>query len=256
MGDISEMRGLVFAVTFLGVLTSLLLWIPPELYTAGESRTVYVPPIFESIEVYDFVETNTIQFNETGGSYYWIDSTFYIMGVDIGNWDCNLYYRIANETGLKVRLNHVHYEWLIFPAHHNLKWYDAQSVERGTLSGFLSVSEIQANAETGNNATSKWRASCDHFTYHTTFSYNGTTYNNFTHAWNNQDLYAFFGVDFTHVNTSYNAFHLVAMLLFFQLPYMNPYINMLLAIPLWACIAYLVYIFVLRTIGAIFGGGA
>lgn len=256
MGDISEMRGLITAVTFLGVLTLLLMWIPAEFYTMGESRQISTPDIFETMDIYSFAETKTIQFNETGGNYWILDNTLYRVDVDIGEWDCDLYYKIANETGLSLRLYHKFFIWIFFASSHNLNWADRQSVDRTNGNGYLSVSAIQNNADPNNNASSVWRASCEHFTYHVSFAFNATTYSNFTHAWNNQDLYAFFGVDFTHVDTSYNAFQLMAMLLFFQLPMINPYVNALLAIPIWACIAYLVYIFILRTIGAIFGGGA
>lgn len=250
------MRGLITAITFLGVLTLLLMWIPVELYTAAEGRQVYTPEIFETIDIYDFAETKTIQFNETGGQYWLVDNTFYQADIDIGDWNVDLYYKIANETGLTLRILHRWVEWYIIPASHNLDLLDKQSVVRNDENGFLSVSSIQNNAEASNNGTSRWRAFCDHFTYHTTFGFNNTIYNNFTHAWNNQDLYAFFGVEFTHVNTSYNAFQLMAMLLFFQIPSLNVYINALIAIPIWACIAYLSFILILRTIGAIFGGGA
>ena len=254
MGDISELRGLIVIVTFIGVFVLLLAFMPSELYTAGGMRSVPTPEqLFETIEVYSFAETKTIQMNETGGEEWWVDNNVYIMDIDIGNWDIDFYYKDANESNLNCRLIHIHYDWIIWPADHILRWYDRFGVEQSDGDGYLTVEDIQTNSI---NNSSDWRAVCDHTTYHTTFRFNTTLYGNYTHAWNHHGLFAFFGVNFDDTRTSYNAFQLIAMLLFFQMPEVNVVLNAIIAIPIWVGIAYLIFILILRAIGAIFGGGA
>jgi len=254
MGDISELRGLIVVMSFLGAFVLLIGAMPSDFYTAGDMRAISTPEeIFETIDVYSFAETKTIWLNESGGSEWWIDPTFCIEDVDIGNWDIDFYYKDANESGLSCRLIHIHYEWIIWPADHHLKWFDKTGVDQSDSSGYLTVEDIQTNSVSN---VSRWRAVCDHTTYYTSFAYNTTLYGNFTHAWNYHGLYAFFGVNFDRTNTSYNAFQLISMLLFFQMPAMNPILNAFMAIPIWICIAYLIFILLLRAIGAIFGGGA
>lgn len=251
MGDISEIRGLVVVITFLGTLFLLLAWIPPELYEAGEYRTVEAPDIFESIDVFRYAETKTIRMNETGGVYlgniYFIDGT-------LGERDIDFFYRIANETPLECWVDHEWVEWIIIPMGEHLTWVNRQGIERGTE---LSVDSMELDRE-ADNASVRYRLVSKkfNFQYFGSFAFNSTLWGNFTDAWNHHGLWFFMAVDFDQVNTSYNAFQLIGMLLFFQLPEINFYINALIAIPIWIAIAYITIILIYRTLGAIFGGGA
>lgn len=251
MGDISELRGLVTVITFLGVFALLIGWIPSTFFTAGEEREVYVPDFFDIVDVYSFAETSTWQLNETGGDYSWAEWAVYYVSVDIGSWDIDFYYRRPGFGDYYCELQHVWYEWWVIPSHHLLEWFNRAGVSRGTD---LRLSEIETDAAGASTVT--YRAVCGHTTYHTTFAYDEDVYSSYEDAWDNGDLFVFFGVNFDDVNTSYNAWQVISMLLFFQLPDINPIINAIIAVPLWVCIAYLSFILILRAIGAIFGGGA
>lgn len=69
-------------------------------------------------------------------------------------------------------------------------------------------------------------------------------------------LYLTFETSFDDMGSQINAWTLLSGVLFFQpiagIPY---YLSLLIAFPIWICIAYLMFIFVLRMIGAVFGGG-
>jgi len=254
MGDISEMRGLIVCGTFLGVFVLLLMWMPPELFTAGNYRQVVVEDVFEGVDVFAFADTDSWCLNETGGWEYPLDNTMYVRNVDdgdgyIGGHDVLFFYRDANETPLETWTHHLYGGFLITLVH-DMNYYDTNGIDQGQQ---LTVAEIEANSD--DNVTSKFYLKCSHFTMVQIYGYNGTTFNSFTHAWNNWGLYSFWGVDFEHVSTSYNAFDLVGKLLFWQLPSVNVYINALISIPMWICIEYLLFIFILRVIGAVFGGG-
>ena len=250
MGDISEMRGLIVTVTFLGVLVLLIAWIPSEFYTASEGRTVSTPEIFESIDVWSFAETFIYQMNETGGGT--IGTMYYVTndGLDIGNRDFTFYYRQANETALEVKMQHNWY-WFIFPQLEMMEWMNNQGVSRGVL---LSVDEMEDDSP--DNSTVQYRVISPKkgWQYIASFSFNSTLYGNFTHAWNFHGLHFFWAVNFDQVGTSYNAFQLIGMLLFFQLPDINIYLNALIAIPMWTSIGYLVYVLIIKVIPLIGGG--
>ena len=250
MGDISELRGLIFVVTFLGSLLLLIAWIPPQLFEASEGRTVSVPDLFESIDVWSFAETFTYQMNETGGSS--IGTMYYITnsGLDIGNRDFTFYYRQANETPLELKMQH-NWFWFIFPQLEMMEWMNYKGVSRGVI---LSVDEMEDDSP--DNETVQYRVISPKkgWQYFASFSFNSTLYGNFTHAWDFHGLHFFWAVNFDQVGTSFNAFQLIGMLLFFQLPDINVYINALMAIPIWACVAYLVTIFILKVIPLIGGG--
>ena len=249
MAEIAKLRGFIFAVTFLGTLFLLIAWIPAELFEADPSREIWVPEVFEGIDVYAFAETKTIQLNETGGQTSMYDSSYYDMHVDIGGRNCDLEYKKANETTLQLFLIHYWTEWVIIPYSHKLHWYNNKGINQGNI---LQVSEMQAD-DTLDEGKVTYRAQCKHFTYHSTFAYNTTLYGNFTHAWNYHGLYGFFGIKFEDVDTSYNAFELIARLLFFQMPDIETHVNALMAIPMWATIAYLIYAFITSVIPFIKG---
>jgi hypothetical protein len=64
------------------------------------------------------------------------------------------------------------------------------------------------------------------------------------------------GQGFSERATQLNAWTLITGFLFFQLiPDLPIIISLLIECPIWICEAYLLFIFVLRVIGAVFGGG-
>jgi len=254
MGDISELRGLIIVVTFLGILVFLIGIIPTQFLEAGQMRQVYVPDIFETIDLYQYAEYKTIQLNDTGGGLWWSDSSYYRADIDIGNHNVDLYYKRANYTNKNMFVVHITYEWIIFPADHELEWINAQGLVRsedvlGSRRIFLQ--EIEEDTTGG---IAKYQVRCDHFTLFTQLAYNTTTYSSIEEAWDMGEYYAFFGINFDDVGTSYNAFALIGMLLFFQLPETHWIINAFIAIPLWATIAYLMYVLVIKVIPFIAGG--
>lgn len=256
MGDISELRGLILCVTFLGSLTLLIGWMPVELYTASEGKVVEVPSFYEAIDTYSFADSADTPMNETLGWTYPLDNTWYVVEPDddatgnkeIGGHDVEMFYKKANESGLAVKHQHL-YGALIFTFAHWQNHYDRNGVNRGET---LTVEEIQANSE--NNQTSKFKVGCIHFNMIAIYNFNYTKWGTFANAWNMHELYVYHGVNFDQVNTAFNAFDLISMLLFFQLPEMNLYVNALLAIPMWCCIAYLVYVLLIKVIPFIAGG--
>jgi len=256
MGDISELRGLIVIVTFLGVSFLLISFMPTALYSPGKTRTVETPE-FEGIDVMNFVDTANTAMNETGGYTDPLDSTWYIVDPiddgdgDLGGHDILYRYRKANQSTHEIIHDHL-YGVFIFTFSHDMDHYDKSGVNRGTV---LDVSEIEANRNE-DNKTSAFTVKCGHFSCKAIYNFNSTKWNNFTHAWNHNELYVFHGINFDQVATGYNAFDLISRILFFQMPEGNAILNAIIAIPIWIGIGYIVVILIYRTIGAVFGGGA
>jgi len=247
MGDISELRGLVTIVTFLGITFLLISLIPPQFYTATSGREISIPEIFDAIDIYQFAETKVLQTNETGGTVWIVDNSYYRVDIDIGNHDVDLYYKRPNYSSKNVWILHRYTEWIIFPVIHRLDWINSQGESRGDN---LALASLNLDAVDG---VAKYQARCWHFTLFTQIGYNTTTYSSVEMAWNAGNLYFFFGINFNDVGTAFNVWNLIGMLLFFQLPDTHPIINAIIAIPIWVSVAYLIYVLIIKIIPFIAG---
>lgn len=247
MGDLAEIRGLLTVVAFLGVLSLILSWMPSELYSAGAFREVYTPEEFEAIEVYSFADYEAIVMDESSGHVDIFDSTIWVYeDFVIGNWDCDFGYRRANLSNLICTTKHEAWEFIVLPDFHHLPAHDTSGVDV-TVDGWLTIEAIEANAEP-NGYVSRFRLACQHFTLYQFFSFNITERASFTEAWNHEEMRVFWGINFDDVDTSYNAFQLVSMLLWFSFPTMPFYIQAPMSIVLWVCIAYTLYVLILKMI--------
>jgi hypothetical protein len=246
MGDISEMRGLIVVVTLIGVTIALLVAMPPEFYAASvaNASTSNVSP--EEILAWN----QTLNINFTGG---WSTYDFPLNGY---NWEL-----IASDEPGKdldfIALT-TYDQWWIFKYNwDDCKWYDGQGTEISESFWFptygshqiLGVKVVDLHeGEVLKAQNTKTKVSVS-------FAYNTTAYSCFSDAYNAHDCAMIIQFDLNDRNTSINALTLISMLFTAKLPNVDPTINLLLAFPLWACTGYLVFIFVLRVVGAVFGGG-
>lgn len=145
--------------------------------------------------------------------------------------------------------------------------YDSHSV--------LKLTQVDIDAHVSNatynqtlyNPQIQYILKCSRTSFSVQFNYNITAftapsqaYQNLTrsgsHTSSDGYLGIIIGVDFSERNTQLNAWNLITGFLFFQLIPDLPYtLSLLIEAPIWVCEAYLLFIFVLRIIGAVFGGG-
>lgn len=247
-GNIAELRGLVTVVSFLSLFAVLTVMIPPQFFAESyEGRELSVPEYFEGIDFQYFAETWNYQMNETGG--YSVLEMYHVDIGDagtIGGHKVQLVYSEANRTHHDIRVTHIYYQWVIFPADHDMEFL-FQGASRGTT---LTATEL--NSDIGNGQAT-YSVQCEHVLLRMSFGYNTTTYDDVTTAWNHHDVYVFVGIDFDQVNTTLNAWSIIGMILFFQMPDVHVAINMVIAIPLWICIAYLAYVLILKAIPFVSG---
>jgi len=245
MGDISEMRGLVTIVSFIGCLALIMSFIPPQFLIADyEGRTIEPPLYFEAIDLQSYASTWNHTMNETG-------SMQIVKPLTIGGHVCQFWYHRKTYPPEK-KINMLH-KWaiIILPQTHWMWFTSSTGIDRGQALG-----EYELDADYSLNGDLSYTISCSHFSASGFFGFNETLYSSPSEAWTNGELVFLIGVNFDQVGTSYNAWDLIAKLMFFQLPNIHPIVNALIAIPLWVATAYLAYILILRAIGALFGGGA
>ena len=256
MGDISEIRGLLSLISFVGMLILLIGLIPSQFVVEGyEGREHEVPNYFDSIDLIQYAETYVMNITDTDiksevGDYYFKD-------LDIGGHDLEIGYSKANKSHHKMWVTHYWSEWLFVPWDCTLLWYDKNgtkcSIKEGAteyVTGTIIESDYNeyVGAEYGLTHPNR-------FSMEMTVYYNTSAYSNVNEAWDNYDLHILTGITWDQVATGYSAFDLIGMILFFQLPNVHWYIKAVLALPFWITFAYLAFIFILRAMGAIFGGG-
>lgn len=246
MGDISELRGIVVIGSFLGILVLLIGWIPAQFYASDyEGRTINVPEYFEAIDLERYAVTKNYSLD---GSHTFKDS-YYIFTEEIGGNTFDFCYRPANTSAHFFFMRHVDFWWIFAIGSHymNLYW---EGIDRGV---FLTDEEVNDDYDMG---ALTYMVKCEHVQLDVMFAFNETLYSSPSDALDHYDLYLLVGAEWDEVQTSMSAWDVIGMLLFFQLPNIHWTINAIIAIPIWLCIAYVSYILILRTIGAIFGGGA
>jgi len=237
MGDISELRGLIIVITFLGVFTVMALLIPSQFFVySSENKQAEIPTEFDAVDLPAFGSTYNITFGEWIFLHNWGESEF--------GYKMRFY-----ATQGDHRLSNTHF-YGIFGSH-LMDWTSENGSSRGD---YLYATEIVSDWDTETNLA-EYTVKCDHFKMYAWISYNTTAYESLVEAWDDEQAKVLFCIDFDQKGTGWNAWNIIGALLLFELPNVHPIINVLLNIPLYACIAYLAFIFVLRALGAIFGGG-
>jgi len=254
MGDISEMRGIVVVITFLATLVLLINLFPSGFYAIDyHGRDVYVPELFEFIDIQSFAQTKPVILNVSGADYgeerRW--------DIDIGEHDFDLYYTKANKSKHNLRLVHYWSEWVFAMHQYGLMWFNLEGLKRSAPDeyGHDAISGETIQLDFTENVSKYRCVHPEYFEVRVFVAYNTTAYSGIIDAWNHYALHVMFGIDFDQTSTGYSAWAMISMLMFWQLPDIHWIIQVLISAPLWACVAYIAYILILRAIGAIFGGG-
>jgi len=152
----------------------------------------------------------------------------------------------ANQTQAEyIRLRHKYTIYWFIPTAHTLEWYNSRGVHRSDNSlKALYATDLQTDYT--NNQP--YRPECTHFPLTAYFGYTETAYSNVTDAWNHHALSILLGIDFADQATGMNAWNLIGMLLFFQMPNVHPILNILIAIPVWVCIVWLTFAFIIAVV--------
>lgn len=243
MGDISEMRGLIVVFVVVAVSITLIIAIPSEFY----EPTLSNPHIGNAnpIDVIAWNSTFTLNLTYNGG--FEIPHPFELNDYNFG---------ITVFPGAKINL-FTHEKWWFFEwGRDDFYWYDVNNNEVSeTFNYIFDYRGVAASTIDEYLAPQKFSCTNSKTSVGVTIVYNTTEYLTFTDALEDNAAALVFNVDWSERNTSINALTLISMLFTASLPSVDPTLNLLLAFALWAAVAYMIFIFVLRAVGAVFGGG-
>ena len=238
MGDISELRGLIVAIVFLGTFSFLVVMIPSQFLVSSQEYARNIPPQFSAFDLQYYTETYN-QTVGTGGVFEWT----------AGGWD---WYSVQGFDYFALSVKE--YWWVFWINNIPMHFKDTSGVDQGTVLTAMILDNAYAGSEQSLKYTcqnpERPELSCTLF-----FGFNTTKYLVPSTAWENGELYMLQAFGFDQMNSSVNAWNLIGAVLFFQMPEIHPVLNVLIALPIWITIAYISYILILRAIGAVFGGG-
>lgn len=246
MGDISEMRGVVVLFTIISVTISLILLIPSEFYSSSAS-----PATSPNADINPLIAwNNTYVANLTYNAFVDTSTTFSINGY---NYGINVY------PGGEVNI-HTYESWWVFEwGRDDFKWYHLGVIKSEPLI-YLGVTFEGVKSSTVDSIAPPQKFSLKNSKTKTdvTLVFNTTAYGSWDAALKANAGSVVFQIDWNDRNTSMNALQLVGMVLTASLPNVHPVLNGVFALFGWGLIAagvYLAFIFTLRIVGAVFGGG-
>lgn len=233
-GSMGEIKPLILVVSVLALFALLMNMIPGEFYAESyEGRSADIPEYFEGVDVTSFIDTHNLT----------IDSAYYTSDWDLGNyhWDLGC-------IGVsKLILSKRNYWGPFWVGSTLMKFKNEKGIDRGMelTNTFLDTdfNSKQAYSKYFCKGENEPKVGCTIF-----FSFNTSDYDLPSEAWSNGELYFLQGIGFDQIGTSTNAWNIISSILFFQMPDVHPIINAIVAIPLWVCIAYLVYVLILKAI--------
>lgn len=230
----NEMRGFVFATSFLIIFAGMIAAMPTDLQGSGATPDI-ATPIDPSL-VADFSEYdafNTTSFSPIAGGYV------YEYSLGGRTWLCDKY---GSEffVGAKVYVGGV--LWL-----GQLDSCEFISPTGENHGGYLSFTDIDADATNGSVRYSmryiiNGNSAGDFLVY-----WNETTYSGSSDAWTGSELYFLHGVGIADTAAA-DVGSLLLSLLFMQLPDVPALVNLLIITPIWACIAYIIWYVIKETI--------
>lgn len=253
MGDVSEIRILLVAGCLIGIFAYLLVTMPQPLLPASERETASItyPDGWESGDLLYLSETwNSTSISNT------TDVEFVLGG--------RTHRLVGSETatnGPSIILFEYWYSWDLGPIKMFYKlepcdWLDSTGyyVDADFQNALLMESLDNSSYSPDERFIGRWTEHSQ-FKAYIIFNFNQTAYPTWESAMDDGALNMWIGVQFDQTNTAYNSWDIVGMILFFNMPDIDPFLNAIIAVPVWIAIAYVSFILILRAIGAIFGGG-
>ena len=228
MAEGGEMRGFVFSLIFIIVFSTLLASVPVGLQGIGASPDTVVP--IDPNLVTGFSDTanytpavlptpppiETYTYEDLGGRDW-------IAGMDL--------------TSLYIYAKVLVWDFLWLGQTDNCKFIAPSGTDRGNA---LALSEIETDDEEGAVRYSMQFIESGDSAGSLVIYWNITEYPVFQDAWDAEEVYLLHGVGIdTSATTNIGA--LIVSLLFLQLPGVPVLVNMFLAVPIWACIVFVLW---------------
>lgn len=256
MGAMAELRPIIVIGSLIAIIVILISIMPAEFF--GSNGTTVTP---ENTNFSSILGTNdTIEFNFTGHTYDFGNK-------DFGGWHIDVQeVSTYGAPALWVQITDAWYGY--FYNRNDFKWYDINNVEVDksrpdipdpTYPGYhnvMLISDINNEYLAGNITNLLYYLECSKTMIKATFYFDISIYSNVISAYAAGKLTMVIGINFNERNSQINAWSVIGSFLTFQLiPNCEPTIALIVEIPFWFAELYVVFIMVLRVIGAVFGGG-
>lgn len=238
----AELRGFIFAVTFVILFSGLVVSVPSDLYGAGDVADIPTP--VDPVIVGGFNETET--WNKTDMSAVVVGLS-YEYNLNSKDWICTKY--TIGDSGFELGSKALWFG-LWFGALDYVYFVDANGTDEGQT---VTLDDIEEDAEEGTARYDMYYYVNGNHAGSMLFSWNTTLYSDPSNAWGNSTLYVLHGTGFGN-NAPMDITTLVLSFLSLQLPDCPVLINLILVTPVWACLAYIIWWIIISMIP--FLGGA
>jgi hypothetical protein len=227
-----EMRGFVFAVVFIVLFGTLLASVPAGLQGPNADPDTIIP-----------IDPNVLTgFAETE-EWYRSDYSYYGYGIYYYDYDAfgGLDWRTTTDNETFLTLGSKETLWIFWFGGIDACEFEAPSgLDRGTQ---LDFDEIDADDEEGLATYSMSFTESGNTAGSLIVYWNNTAYPSISDAWTANNVTLLHGVGFADTATT-NIGALIISLLFLQLPDVPVLINVFLAVPVWACIVFVLWFIV------------
>jgi len=250
-GNLAELRPLVFIAAFVGftvLIVSMMVTESPEMFggqTTGSS-TIYTSGV-SPMELLAWNSTYTLQLTSLNG--YW-EFTYGGRNIAFGTQALAQHY-LYSETYDKF--------WIFYYNIELFKWYDKNNnpLQMWTINAGIGVPLSQLNADyaSGNLSALIYTLKNSKTSYQASFGFNTTTYATPDDALVAGQLCMTVNQGWEPSGSSFSALGFISGLFLFSLPGVPVVVNALLWLMIFPALFYLAFIFVLKMLGAIFGGG-
>lgn len=132
--------------------------------------------------------------------------------------------------------------WVIYPI-----WWDYVEIAPYPLTNDTIISHVDSIDQ---NLTDTFVMSCEAYSYYVNMGFNSSVYANWTAVFADPDaeMQAYVAMGYEDTPSTISAWNIVSRLLFFQVPEIHVVVNAIIALPIYACIGYLAYRFILWAI--------
>jgi len=228
MAEGGEMRGFVFCLIFIIVFSTLLSSTPIGLQGVGSDPDTVIPVDPSKLSGFDETE------NYTKSAFTGTPKTYpYSLGGR--DWSC-LWADLTDDFFSIAAL--VYWFGVFWLGHTDpCKFTSPDGVDRGTS---LEISEVAEDAEDGIVRYSLLFTTTGEDAGSFLVYWNTTQYTDPQDAMDNDVLYLLHGIGFSTTATA-DIGALLVGLLFLQLPQVPALVNVFLAVPMWACIIYVLW---------------
>lgn len=252
-GNLAELRPLIFICAFVGMAVLLVGWM------VTESPTLFLgaDPGSSSTAEGSTSPLSLMAWNET----YILNLTNNMpppFQFEIGGWKVIAQKYAAPGLSIETYDSWWIFIWNLDP----FRWYkdgvevsiSGHTIAYGDMF-FIQPSQLDSDFTTEGASGLKYAIKNTRTQMDVFFVFNITTYAKPSDAYSANDITLIFNIDFNNRHTSINALGFVSGLFTFSIPGVPIYINAIIWLMLFPPLAYLVFIIVLKIIGAIFGGG-